>query len=230
MMGGVPTNHHGQAITHDKEDQAVEGVYAAGECACVSVHGANRLGTNSLLDLIVFGRAIGLDLQHRLAKGLSHQDVKFDEIDKVLERYHRWDREDNTEDFYIIRHQMKKVMSEHFGVFREERKMQEGLKLLAGLQEQLKKAKLADRTTQVFNMARVEALELENMIEVAMATAVGALNRRESRGAHSHYDYPDRDDKQWFKHSLYFKGGKTAYRSVNRAPKDMPAIPLAERE
>ena len=230
MMGGIPTTMHGQVLTHERgQEQIVEGLYAAGECACVSVHGANRLGTNSLLDLVVFGRAVGLDLEDKLARGLDYAHVKDDAIDAAMSRYRRWERDNNTEDMADIRHHLKKTMSEHFGVFREEKKMEEGLRILRVLAERLQKAKLIDRST-VFNMARFEALELDNLMEIGIATAVGALNRKESRGAHSRYDYTERDDKNWLKHSLYFKEGAVAYRPVNMKPRDMEPVLLAERE
>lgn len=225
MMGGIPTTIHGQALTVDESgnDQVVEGMFAAGECACVSVHGANRLGTNSLLDLLVFGRAIGLYLQEALKTGLKHRAENPDHIDSTLARLKRWEKSDNTENPVAIRQEMTKAMSEDFGVFRDEKQMEQGLKRLEQLQERLQRAKLMD-TSRRFNNARVEALELDNLIEVACATAVCAKQRTESRGAHSRYDYKERDDVNWLKHTVYFQDGRIDYRPVNMKPKEMEAF------
>ncbi|WP_100622745.1 succinate dehydrogenase flavoprotein subunit [Candidatus Coxiella mudrowiae] len=227
MMGGIPTTIHGQALTVDESgnDQVVEGMFAAGECACVSVHGANRLGTNSLLDLVVFGRAIGLYLQEVLKTELKHRAENPDDIDSTLARLKRWEKSDNTENPVTIRQEMAKAMSEDFGVFRDEKQMEQGLKRLEKLQERLQRAKLMD-TSRRFNNARVEALELDNSIEVACATAVCAKQRTESRGAHSRYDYKERDDVNWLKHTVYFQDGRIDYRPVNMKPKEMePFLP-----
>lgn len=227
MMGGIPTTIHGQALTVDESgnDQVVEGMFAAGECACVSVHGANRLGTNSLLDLVVFGRAIGLYLQEVLKTELKHRAENPDDIDSTLARLKRWEKSDNTENPVTIRQEMAKAMSEDFGVFRDEKQMEQGLKRLEKLQERLQRAKLMD-TSRRFNNARVEALELDNLIEVACATAVCAKQRTESRGAHSRYDYKERDDVNWLKHTVYFQDGRIDYRPVNMKPKEMePFLP-----
>ncbi|WP_304985404.1 succinate dehydrogenase flavoprotein subunit [Coxiella-like endosymbiont] len=229
MMGGIPTTIHGQALTVDESgnDQVVEGMFAAGECACVSVHGANRLGTNSLLDLVVFGRAIGLYLQEALKMELKHRAENPDDIDSALARLKRWEKSDNTENPVTIRQEMTKAMSKDFGVFRDEKQMDQGLKRLEKLQERLQRAKLTD-TSRRFNNARVEALELDNLIEVACATAVCAKQRTESRGAHSRYDCKERDDVNWLKHTVYFQDGRIDYRPVNMKPKKMePFLPKA---
>lgn len=230
MMGGIPTTIHGQALTMDENsnDQVVEGMFAAGECACVSVHGANRLGTNSLLDLVVFGRSIGLYLKEMLKTKLKHRTENTDDIDATLARLKRWEKSDNTENPVIIRQKMKKAMSEDFGVFRNEKQMDRGLKRLKKLQEQLRRAKLMD-TSRIFNNARVEALELDNLIEVSYATAVCANQRKESRGAHYRYDYSKRDDVNWLKHTVYFRDGRIAYRPVNMKPKGIEPFPLKAR-
>lgn len=230
QMGGIPTTIHGQVITRVKgKDQVVEGLFAAGECACVSVHGANRLGTNSLLDLVVFGRAIGLHLEKELKEGLSHRTEEAEELNRALARYDRWNNKANTEDPYEIRTKMKKIMQNNFGVFRDGEHMEKGLAELRQLRERLQKAKLADHS-QAFNTTRVEMLELDNMMETALATAVLAKNRTESRGAHARYDYTERDDKHWLKHSVYFADGETDFRPVNMKPKHMEPIPLKLRE
>ncbi len=226
MMGGVPTTIHGQAVTLNAEGQEeiVEGLYAVGECACVSVHGANRLGTNSLLDLVVFGRAAGLQLQKALAEGLEHRAENQADMDAALMRVKRWENPSNTEDLLSIRAEMKKVMQTSFGVFRDEEHMSSGLEKLQKLQQRLQSAQLKDQS-QVFNTARIEALELDNLMAVALATAVLAQKRTESRGAHARYDYPERDDAHWLKHSVYFQEGRLGYRPVNFKPKGMEPIP-----
>lgn len=228
MMGGIPTNIHGQVITQDAkgQDQVVTGLYAAGECASVSVHGANRLGANSLLDIVVFGRAVGLHLEQA---DLSLQTVSSDELDVGLSRLNRWNHSKEGEDVTDIRKAMQKVMQEDFGVFRTAEAMQEGLAKLTAIQERLQHAVLKDKS-QVFNTARIQALELDNLMAVAKATAVSAEARKESRGAHSRVDYPDRDDKNWHKHSLCFADDRLAYRSVNMQPREVDPIALKKRE
>ncbi len=192
MMGGIPTNVNGQVVTFDKKSNptVVPGLYAAGECACVSVHGANRLGANSLLDIVVFGRASGIHLQEDLTSGaVDFQNVTPDAIDAALARYNRWDASSKGEDPYAIRNEMKQVMQNNFGVFRDEEHMVDGLDALQGLSGRLQTAVLKDKS-KVFNTARVEMLELDNLMEIAKATATLASQRKESRGAHSRYDYP----------------------------------------
>ena len=235
MMGGIPTNVNGQVVSVDKKGntKVVPGLYAAGECACVSVHGANRLGANSLLDIVVFGRASGMHLQEDITSGaVDFQDVKPDDLDQALSRYRRWDESGdrgNDEDAVAIRQGMKKIMQDNFAVFRDKEPMEKGLQELAGLREKLQYAGLKDKS-QVFNMSRVEMLELDNLMEVAMATATLASQRTESRGAHSRYDYPERDDKKWHKHSVYYADGNVHYRQVNMKPADIEPFELQERE
>jgi succinate dehydrogenase / fumarate reductase flavoprotein subunit len=231
MMGGIPTTVHGQAITVDEKgnDKIIEGLFAAGECACVSVHGANRLGANSLLDIVVFGRAVGLYLEKSLRDKEEVPEVNQDDIDKALQRLERWEKSTSGESVATIRQDLKKVMQEDFGVFRDGPSMQEGLERLKKIQERLASAQLSDKS-KVFNTARIEALELDNMMSVAMASALLAANRQESRGAHSRLDYPKRDDKNWLKHSVYFEDGQTAFRPVNMKPHEMDALSPTETE
>lgn len=230
QMGGIPTNVHGQVLTVDKgQDQIVEGFFAAGECACVSVHGANRLGTNSLLDLVVFGRAVGLHLEQALKSDLDFREADQADIDKALARLQRWEKAENNENPVAIRTEMQKVMQESFGVFRDASSMDKGLEKLKALQARLQKGKLMDNS-KAFNYARIEALELDNLMEVAMTTAISATHRTESRGAHSRYDYKERDDEKWLKHSLCYQDGRLDSRAVNFKPEGMEPFPLAERD
>lgn len=230
MMGGIPTNRHGQALTLNDKKEAVivEGLYAVGECACVSVHGANRLGGNSLLDLIVFGRAAGLHIIQSLHPGYEPTQPSRDAVDAALQRLRRWDSTPKGENFVAIRKDMQAVMQNDFGVFRTESSMRTGLDRLNVLVERLNHAALPDNS-HVFNTARIEALELDNLMAVAHATAVSALTRTESRGAHSREDYPKRDDKNWLKHSLYFPDGHMDFRAVNMKPLSMDPFEPKER-
>jgi succinate dehydrogenase / fumarate reductase flavoprotein subunit len=231
MMGGIPTNVDGQAITVDLDgkDKIVDGLFAAGECACVSVHGANRLGANSLLDIVVFGRAVGLHLESAMREGLEMPSVSDDDIDFALQRLNRLENTKEGESVAKVRADMQKVMQEDFGVFRTGTHMVEGLKHLKKIEEASKRTILEDQS-KVFNTARIEALELDNLMAVAIASAVLADNRTESRGAHSRLDYPNRDDNNWLKHSIYFADGRIAYRPVNMQPHEVEPFPLQERE
>jgi succinate dehydrogenase / fumarate reductase flavoprotein subunit len=237
QMGGVPTNMHGQVLTQTDsgEDKIVGGLYAVGECASVSVHGSNRLGSNSLLDLVVFGRAAG---QH-LEKALQQTDasdlnlISDEEVERASARYNFLmdaNNDGGTESFQALRDELKKIMQEKFGVFRQESDMEEGMKLLKDLRERAKKIGIKDKS-HAFNNALIEALEFENLLEVAFATACGAAVRQESRGAHSREDFKERDDKNWLKHTLYFKeGDKISYRKVNLKPLTVPTLEPKERE
>ncbi|NRB57273.1 MAG: succinate dehydrogenase flavoprotein subunit [Salinicola sp.] len=221
MMGGIPTNVHGQAITQDGDgnDRVVNGLFACGEAACVSVHGANRLGGNSLLDLVVFGRAAGIYIDQALSEGIDYLDASASDIERATSRLARWNESSGGESVPELKAELQNTMQNAFGVFRQEDNMQEGVKKLAELRERIGQAHLGDKS-DVFNTARVEALELDNLLEVAEATAIAALDRKESRGAHSRYDYPDRDDVNWLKHSLFHPGDKTVTkRDVNFTPK-----------
>lgn len=231
-MGGVPTNMYGQVITKvEGKEQLVEGLYAVGECACVSVHGANRLGGNSLLDLVVFGRAAGLHVEELwLSNHLPDLAYVGDEdIAASMVRYDRWENSKDGDSPAVIRDEMQRVMQEDFGVFRTGDIMASGLKRLQVLRDRLAHAKLEDKS-HVFNTERVSALELDNLMATAYATAQSAIARTESRGAHSREDYPERDDANWIKHTLYFEEGEVIdYRPVNTSPKYIEPFEPKER-
>ncbi len=233
MMGGIPTNIHGQVITQESsgQDKIIEGLYAVGECASVSVHGANRLGSNSLLDLVVFGRAAGIHIHNAVREGLSLSNVRDSDVEQSLTRLNRWNQTKNKtgESLFEIRTQMKKIMQQDFGVFRKGEFMAEGMKKLLELKERLAYAVLPDHSNN-FNTMRIEALELDNLMEVALATAVCANFRTETRGAHSREDYPEHDNVNWVKHTLYFaENQRTSTREVNFKPVEVEAFQPKER-
>ncbi|MCY4656109.1 MAG: FAD-binding protein, partial [Gammaproteobacteria bacterium] len=204
MMGGVPTNVNGQALTQDESgaDVEIDGLFAVGEVANVSVHGANRLGGNSLLDLVVFGRASGIHLEKLLKDGISFDEPSQDDIDRACRQVRRWDESSDGENPAVLKAELQKTMQDYFGVFRTATEMQRGLEKLADLRERISHSHLLDKS-KVFNTARLEALELDNLMEVADATAEAAYNRQESRGAHARVDFEERDDENWLAHSLY---------------------------
>jgi succinate dehydrogenase / fumarate reductase flavoprotein subunit len=221
MMGGIPTNVHGQALTIDADgnDQIVPGLYACGEVACVSVHGANRLGGNSLLDLVVFGRASGLFIESALREGIDLREPSSDDIEEASAGLRRINESSSGEKAADLRKELQNVMQNHFGVFRKGDFMREGIEKLEGLRERIANVHLEDKT-QAFNTARLEALELQNLFEVAEATAVAAEQRTESRGAHAREDFQERDDENWLCHSLYFPGERrVGKRAVNFTPR-----------
>ena len=226
MMGGIPTNVSGQALTIDAdgEDRVVPGLYACGEVACVSVHGANRLGGNSLLDLVVFGRAAGLFIEEALRSGIELRDAGASDIEAAQARLARLEAAPVTENVADLRRELQNIMQNHFGVFRKGDFMREGIERLAALRPRIESLGVADKT-RAFNTARIEALELQNLFEVAEATAVSAEQRTESRGAHAREDFQDRDDEQWLCHSLYFPADKrVGKRAVNFTPRTMDAF------
>jgi succinate dehydrogenase / fumarate reductase flavoprotein subunit len=226
MMGGIPTNVDGQALTMDDQgnEQVVEGFYACGEAACVSVHGANRLGGNSLLDLVVFGRASGLFIEKQLREGIDLKDATEEDIQRAMSVLNRINQSQEGEKASVLRAELQTIMQNHFGVFRSGDFMKEGIEKLKALRPRIENVQLTD-TSNAFNTARIEALELQNLLEVAEATAVAAEWRTESRGAHAREDFQERDDENWLCHSVYFPHDQSvAKRDVNFTPKTREAF------
>ncbi len=234
QMGGIPTNIHGQVVApkDGQPNAVVNGLYAVGECSCVSVHGANRLGTNSLLDLLVFGRAAGLHIAEHVAKVATHKPLPADAADKSLARLARLDGSTDGEYAQDVANDIRSTMQQHAGVFRTQASLDEGVKLIDALAERVKTIGLKDKS-QVFNTARIEALEVENLIEAARATMVSAAARRESRGAHTVDDYADspefplgRNDRDWMKHTLWYSDGdRLDYKPVQLKPLTVDSVP-----
>ena len=223
MMGGTPTNIHGQAIAVDGQgqDSYVEGLYACGEAACVSVHGANRLGGNSLLDLVVFGRAAGLHLEEVLRQGVSHREASDSDLEAAQGRLAKLNESSGGESVAEVRKALQTCMQNNFGVFRTQQYMEKGVEQLAELRERVANLHLADKS-DAFNTARLEALELGNLLEIAEATAISAMERKESRGAHARDDFQVRDDENWLCHSIYNPATKSlGKRAVNFTPKSV---------
>ncbi len=234
QMGGVPTNVYGQVVIprNGKPNDILNGLYAVGECACVSVHGANRLGTNSLLDLLVFGRAAGNHIVDSALKTKAHKPLPADAADYTLARLASLENRASGEYAQDVANDIRATMQLHAGVFRTQASMDEGVEKIKELAKRVKNIYLGDKS-KVFNTARIEALEVENLIEAALATMISAATRRESRGAHSVNDYGDtpefpngRNDRDWMKHSLWFKeGNRLDYKPVNLQPLTTESIP-----
>lgn len=221
MMGGIPTNVNGQALTVDSDghDQVIPGLYACGEVACVSVHGANRLGGNSLLDLVVFGRASGLFIEKALREGIDLRDASQSDVEEASGRLQALNDRASGESVAPLRVELQEIMQNHFGVFRTGEFMREGIAKLASLRERVEAVALADRSS-AFNTSRIECLELQNLFETAEATAIVAEARDESRGAHARDDFTERDDANWLCHSLYHSEDKrVSKRGVNFTPR-----------
>jgi succinate dehydrogenase / fumarate reductase flavoprotein subunit len=220
QMGGIPTNFHGQVVAprNGNPNAVVEGLYAIGECACVSVHGANRLGTNSLLDLVVFGRAAGNHIVDARFKDQGHRALPAQAGDQTLSRLARLEGSSSGENTQEVANDIRRTMQAHCGVFRTSELLSKGVRDIMQLAERAQSVHLGDKS-KVFNTARVEALELDNLVETAKATIVSAEARKESRGAHAHRDFPERDDTQWIKHTLWYsEGNRLDYKPVNMKP------------
>ncbi|MEK7322185.1 MAG: succinate dehydrogenase flavoprotein subunit [Pseudomonadota bacterium] len=229
-MGGIPTNRYGEVVTGvNGAEDVVPGLYAVGECACVSVHGANRLGGNSLLDIVVFGRAAGNRIIEYLGEQRYHRPVSDSAVERALARLARWDQKGDGESVAQLRNDLQRAMEHYCGVFRTEDVLREGLEKVRQIERRLPDARLQDHS-KVFNTARIEAFELENLVDAGLATVSAALARHESRGAHSRIDYPARDDVNWLKHSLYFKeGGRLDYKPVRLQPLTVEPFPPKAR-
>lgn len=220
QMGGLPTNIAGQVLDYvNGENKVINGLYAVGECAAVSVHGANRLGTNSLLDLIVFGRATGNHLiEEHLEKQKSHQDLPKEAIEKSISRVSDLESRTSGEKVQDVGDAMRMSMQTHCGVFRTLELLNEGVEQIDEIAERANHIYFKDKS-KVFNMARQEALEIANMVEVARATITSAAARTESRGAHALNEHPERDDENWLKHTLWYsEGSRLEYKPVKMQP------------
>jgi succinate dehydrogenase / fumarate reductase, flavoprotein subunit len=234
QMGGIPTNIHGQVVApkDGNPNTVINGLYAVGECACVSVHGANRLGTNSLLDLLVFGRAAGRHIVETSLKTAHHKALPADAADVSLARLARLEASTSGEYAQDVANDIRLAMQQHEGVFRTQAGLDAGVAKMVAISQRVKGITLADKS-KVFNTARVEALEVENLIEVALATIFSAAARRESRGAHTVSDYGDtpqfpngRNDIEWMKHTLWFSlGNRLDYKPVQLKPLTTESIP-----
>jgi succinate dehydrogenase / fumarate reductase flavoprotein subunit len=238
QMGGIPTNINGQVViqANGVHNQVVNGLYAVGECSCVSVHGANRLGTNSLLDLLVFGRAAGNHIVEFNNKSKAHKPLPKDAADKTLVRLSRLDNATQGEYAQDVANDIRNTMQQHAGVFRTQASMDEGVAKVADLRERVGSINLKDKS-KIFNTARIEALEVENLIEAAQATIVSAAARHESRGAHTVDDYSDsvehpngRNDQEWHKHTLWYsEGNRLSYKPVQMKPLTVASVELKVR-
>ena len=220
QMGGIPTNYHGQVVVpmNGNPETVVPGFYAVGECACVSVHGANRLCTNSLLDLLVFGKSAGEQVIRDLAADPALRELPSDAGDLTRARLARLDGQASGESVAQVAAEMRRTLQLHCGVFRFPDLLVEGVTKIKEIASRAQRTAIKDKS-RVFNTARLEALELDNLIEVARATLVSAEARKESRGAHDRSDFPKRDDANWMRHTLWYKeGDRLAYRPVKTQP------------
>ena len=230
-MGGIPTNRYGQVVApvHTGPEEPVPGLYSVGECACVSIHGANRLGGNSLLDIVVFGRAAGNHILEYLKENRYHRTLTEASIEPAQQHLARWEAKGDGESADKLGDELRRTMEQHCGVFRTQEVLDQGVVKVLKLRERLQNARLRDHS-KVFNTARIEAFETENLMEVALATVVSAAARHESRGAHSRMDYPERDDLQWLKHTLYSSDAQRLdYKPVRMKPLTVDSFPPKKR-
>ncbi|NDI20391.1 MAG: FAD-binding protein [Burkholderiaceae bacterium] len=230
QMGGIPTNIHGQVVIpkNGNPNTIVNGLYAIGECSCVSVHGANRLGTNSLLDLLVFGRAAGNHVVQANLKAREHKPLPADAGEYTLARIAKLDNSSSGEYAQDLANDIRKTMQTYAGVFRNQGLLDEGVRKMAELTERAKHVWVKDKS-QIFNTARIEALEIDNLIQTANSTMISAAARKESRGAHAHDDHPKRDDANWMKHTLWYEGNRLDYKPVQLKPLTVESVPPKER-
>jgi len=231
QMGGIPTNINGQVVVpaNGKHNEVINGLYAIGECSCVSVHGANRLGTNSLLDLLVFGRAAGNHIVGLNLKNREFKKLPANAGEQTLERIAKLDNSTSGEYAQDVANDIRKTMQKYAGVFRNQELMDEGVRQMAKLTERAKNLWVKDKS-EIFNTARIEALEVANLVETANATMISAAARKESRGAHSHDDHQARDDQNWMKHTLWYSAGnRLDYKPVQLKPLTVDSVPPKER-
>lgn len=234
-MGGIPTNRFGQVVipVKDTPEEPVQGLYAAGECACVSVHGGNRLGGNSLLDILVFGRAAAKHIIDYLKENKYHKVLDEEIINRVVDKAKRFNQPNDisgsdSETVAGLRNELKQVMEDHCGVFRDKNILKQGVEKVEQLVERMKNVKIEDQSF-TFNTSKVEAFELDNLMAVALATIHSAYAREESRGAHSRVDFPERDDKSWMRHSLYSFENGLDYKPVRTKPMSVESFPPKPR-
>jgi succinate dehydrogenase / fumarate reductase flavoprotein subunit len=220
QMGGIPTNFHGEVVVWDGgREVRVPGFYAAGECGCASVHGANRLGTNSLTDLLVFGRSAGRAMMEFIAReGEALPELPKDAAEFSRDRVARLDSQSGGEEVSEVRNDIQRTMQAHCGVFRFPDLLAQGVEKIKAIAERAKRTQIKDKS-RVFNTARIEALELDNLVETARASMISAAAREESRGAHDREDHPKRDDVNWLKHTLWHReGDRLTYKPVHLKP------------